>query len=284
MKIIALTGSIATGKSTTAALLTSPPYSLPLIDADLLAREAVLPGTSAHAKIVSSFWDTTPGLLGQGAEESNASDGQGGRRRLPDRWKSMELDRKVLGRRVFGNEDAQVQARRVLNGIVHPAVRRLMGWRVLRSYLRGEQVVVVDVPLLFEAGLDVWAGEVVVVAVRRETQVRRLVDRDGGGEEDAWRRVGSQMGVLEKVGRTRERRGGVVQNDGGREELKEEVKRVLGDMGWDRERRGWGWGVRVWGWACWACPPLMVGVAGWCVWKGWRARRRWDAQDHGKGD
>lgn len=104
MLLIGLTGSISTGKSTVSAILSSPPHNLPIIDADLLARQVVEPGTKGHAAIVSHFGPSTPDLLG--------ADGR--------------LDRAVLGRRVFGDDPAQRRDRGVLNKIVHPLVRREM--------------------------------------------------------------------------------------------------------------------------------------------------------------
>lgn len=112
MLLIGLTGSISTGKSTVSAILSAPPHNLPIIDADVLARQVVAPGTAGHAAIVAHFAATTPGLL-------LAPDGA--------------LDRGVLGRRVFGTDAARLRDRRVLNGIVHPLVRREM---CVRSFVR----------------------------------------------------------------------------------------------------------------------------------------------------
>ena len=92
------------------------------------------PGTPALAQIVSHFG---PRVL--------QADGS--------------LDRAALGRIVFGDE----KERRVLNGIVHPAVRRAMAWAVVKYWWRGEKVCVLDVPLLIEGGLWQWVGRVVLV-------------------------------------------------------------------------------------------------------------------------
>ena len=135
---------------------------------------------------------------------------------------------------------------------------------------------VLDIPLLYESGLDLFVGVVVMVAVGDpEVQMRRLRERDKGlSAEEAEERVGSQMAVGEKVGRTRMRgaqRGKVVWNDGDREELEREVERVV------REVKGEG-GGRVWGWWLWGSPVGVVGAAGWEVWRGWWARRRWEGE------
>jgi len=130
--VIGLTGGIATGKTTVSTLFKQ--RGIPVIDADVLAREVVLPGTRTYAAIVATFGS---GIL------------------QPDGY----LDRAALGTRVFA--DATDRAR--LNAIVHPAVRRAMIWDVMRCWLRGERVCVLDVPLLIEAGLWRWVAKVVVV-------------------------------------------------------------------------------------------------------------------------
>lgn len=131
-------------------------------------------------------------------------------------------------------------------------------------------------PLLYESGLDVFVSVVLMVAVSdAEVQMRRLRSRDKGlSEREAEERVASQMGVGEKVGRTRMRgvgRGKVVFNDGGRGELEGEVRRVIGEV------RGEGGGA-VWGWWLVGSPVGVVGVSAWEVWEGWRARRRWEEE------
>lgn len=132
MLVIGLTGGIATGKSTVSSLLAS--HNIPIIDADVLARKVVEPGTPALAKIIRHFGHS---ML------------------LPD----GSLDRKKLGAIVFANEGS----RKALNGIVHPAVSKAIVWDVVWCWLRGEKVCVVDVPLLIEGGLWKWVGKVVVV-------------------------------------------------------------------------------------------------------------------------
>ena len=130
-----LSGGIACGKSTVSRLL-STKHHFAVIDADVLAREVVQPGTRAHAQIVHHFGDEI--LLKDG---------------------SRELDRKRLGDVVF-KDDAK---RKILNGIVHPAVRKAMLSSVLQCWLSGESVCVLDVPLLIEAGLWKLVGWVVVI-------------------------------------------------------------------------------------------------------------------------
>ncbi|PWY92233.1 CoaE-domain-containing protein [Aspergillus heteromorphus CBS 117.55] len=166
MLIIGLTGSIATGKSTVSALLSSPPYSLPIIDTDLLARKVVEPGTPGYASILSHFLPSTPDLLLPPLDANDPSS-------------PRPLNRPALGRRVFGTSPSAIAARTTLNQIVHPAVRREIYKALLHYYVRGHWAVVLDVPLLFESGMDVLCGTVVVVGVRDpEVQMRRLRARD----------------------------------------------------------------------------------------------------------
>ncbi len=153
-------------------------------------------------------------------------------------------------------------------------MRLAMAREVVYYYILGHWACVLDIPLLYESGLDIFVSVVVMVAVRDPAiQMRRLRERDPElSEEEARNRVGSQMGVWEKVGRTRARgrvRGKVVGNEGGRGELEGEVGRVVGEV--RGEAGGWGWRGWVWG-----SPGAAVGVGGWEVWRGWRARRLWE--------
>lgn len=130
--VVGLTGGIASGKSSVSRLLKE--RSVPVIDADVLAREVVAPGTSGLRAIVGEF-----------GTDILSPDGT--------------LDRKRLGDIIF--KDAK--KRRILNGIVHPAVRRAMLRDVVRCWWSGESICVLDVPLLVEAGLWRWVGYVVVI-------------------------------------------------------------------------------------------------------------------------
>ncbi|KAB5570277.1 dephospho-CoA kinase [Coniochaeta sp. 2T2.1] len=192
MLLIGLTGSIATGKSTVSSILSSPPYSLPIIDADVLAREVVEPGTPGYNAIVSYFLPSTPDLLVPSGPD------------MPERGptgKGRALNRPALGRRVFGTDEQRRKDRAVLNGIVHPAVRKEMYKGILRAYVRGNWGVVLDVPLLFEAGLDRMCGTVMVVAVKDpKVQMDRLRKRDPHlSETEAEDRVRSQGDVRDKA-------------------------------------------------------------------------------------
>jgi dephospho-CoA kinase len=260
MLLLGLTGSIATGKSTVSNLLRAPPYNLPIIDADVIARQVVEPGTKAYGKIVDYFEDTTSDLLlpAEAGHNSNT--------------KGRPLNRPALGRRVFGDSEERKRDRAVLNSIVHPAVRMEMYKQLLRHYLCGCWAVVLDVPLLFESGLDALCGTVMVVAVSDpEIQMRRLRDRDSHlTEEDARNRVLSQGDVREKARRAEARgrgRGVVVWNDGGREELRRRVERCMKGIQ--------GASPRWWAWLLLLVPPL-AGLAGvWTYWRTLRINKAW---------
>ena len=109
-------------------------HNISIIDADVLARKVVFPGTPALQKIVNHFGQD---IL------------------LPD----GSLDRQKLGSIVFSDE----RQRKVLNGIVHPAVRRAMLWEVIRCWWRGERMCILDIPLLIESGLWRFVATAVVV-------------------------------------------------------------------------------------------------------------------------
>lgn len=263
MLLIGLTGSIATGKSTVSSLLSSAPHNLPIIDADLLARQVVEPGTPGYAAIVAHFAATTPDLL---VEPSDT---------MPARGPSglgRPLNRPALGRRVFGDTEALQKDRAVLNGIVHPAVRKAMFKAVMGCYLRGHWAVVLDVPLLFEGGLDRFCGVSVVVGVRDpETQLRRLMARDAHlTREDAENRVRSQGDVREKAARCEARGEGygvVLWNDGSREELAKSLDAEMAKLKAQSPR----W----WSWLLLGCPPLAVVMAAYRIWQNARINKQW---------
>ncbi|RMJ24889.1 Dephospho-CoA kinase [Aspergillus sp. HF37] len=265
MLIIGLTGSIATGKSTVSSILRSPPYNLPVIDADVVARKVVEPGTRGYEAIVRYFGPSTPDLL---LDADGWTDG--GKR---------ALNRPALGRRVFGSSAERQRDRQILNSIVHPAVRREIYKELMHSYMRGHWAVVLDVPLLFESGMDVLCGTVVVVAVRDEkVQMERLRARDAHlSAEDAENRVRSQGDVQGKVDKAQFRgaesaRGVVVWNDGGKEDLENEVRRAMAAVA--------GSSPLWWTWLLLLVPPVGVGVAVWNLvlnfWrqKSWESRMR----------
>ena len=184
MKLIGLTGGIASGKSAVARMLRAA--GVPVVDADLLAREAVAPGTEGLAAVLRRFG---PSVL--------AEDGS--------------LDRKALGARVFSD----VEARRALNAIVHPAVAALAVARLDELRAGGAPLAVYEVPLLFESHLEGMMDATLLVAAPEETQVARMRARDGLDEAAARARMAAQMPLADK----RRRATAVVENDGSLPEL-----------------------------------------------------------------
>lgn len=193
---IGLTGGIASGKSTVTQLLREA--GLPVIDSDLLAREAVAPGSALLPRLAESF----------GASMLKA-DGT--------------LDREALGRTVFSDPEARAR----LNALIHPEVQRLSALQVRALQEEGHRLIVLDVPLLYEVRDPADFDAVVVVYVDRETQLRRLMQRNGLSEADARARIQSQGSLEEK----RDRADFVIDNRGTPEETRAQVRAVLAQLG-----------------------------------------------------
>ncbi|TFD76653.1 dephospho-CoA kinase [Cryobacterium fucosi] len=169
MYLIGLTGGIASGKSTVARRLDE--LGAVHIDADHLARVAVEPGTAAFNQISRSFG---PSVIG------------------PD----GSLDRPALGALVFADSAALT----LLNAIVHPAVRSLSNLVISEAAERDPHAVVVyDVPLLVEAGVDHPFDLIVVTHADEATRVRRMVELRGMTEAEALRRIRSQASDDERL-------------------------------------------------------------------------------------
>lgn len=266
MLLLGLTGSIATGKSTVSSFLSSAPYNLPVVDADKVARQVVDPGTAGYKAIVSHFGPSTPDLLLPSSDP--ASGGENG-----PTGKGRPLNRPALGRAVFG--EGKEKDRKVLNSIVHPAVRREMYRQILSAYLCGHWACVLDIPLLFESGWEPLCGTIMVVAVKdAEVQMQRLRDRDAHlTAEDARNRVASQWDVRDKAERALrrgEKSGVVVWNDSDKDDLKREVDRVMKVV-----KKG---SPRWWAWLLLLCPPLAVASGAWNYVWGWWVKRNWEQE------
>ncbi|WP_369902323.1 dephospho-CoA kinase [Bacillus manliponensis] len=190
--VIGLTGGIASGKSTVSNMFGE--LHIPVIDADVIAREVVEPGKEAYNKIVEAF--------GNEILEKNG-----------------ELDRAKLGGIIFHDKEKRMQ----LNHIVHPAVRKEMKEQK-EAYIReGREVVVLDIPLLFESRLTELVDYTFVVYVDGNTQLTRLMNRNGFTEEEAKARIASQMQLEEKVALADY----VINNNGTIEETRAQLREIL---------------------------------------------------------
>lgn len=194
--IIGLTGGIASGKSTVSRMLSE--RGLPIIDADVEARLAVQKGEKAHREIINEFG-------------SSILDSAG------------EIDRVKLGGIIFNDEDK----RRLLNGIVHPEVRKRMMEKRDESVLRGERGVILDIPLLFESKLEYMVDKIILVFVNEETQFRRLMARNSLKETEAMARIQSQMPLKDKINLADR----VIDNNGTTEETGRQLQHILSQWG-----------------------------------------------------
>jgi len=266
MLLLGLTGSIATGKSTVSNILRSSPYNLTVIDADVIARQVVEPGTDGYQKILAHFGPTTPDLLLPAAEHGGESGPAG---------KGRPLNRQAIGRKIFGTDLERQKDRAVLNSIVHPAVRKAMYTAIAKCYLKGHWAVVLDIPLLFESGWERLCGTVMVVAVSDpKIQMKRLTERDPHlSLEEAENRVSSQTDVREKAERALKRgnaAGVVVWNDKNKEQLEREVARVMSVV--QASSPKW------WAWLLLFAPPLAGVVGVYNFGRSWIIMNRWKAE------
>lgn len=193
--LVALTGNIASGKSTVAARLRE--RGAVVVDADVLAREAVAPGSPALEEIVQRWGSAV-----------RADDGA--------------LDRAALRRIVFADEGE----RRALNAIVHPRVEALRRERVEAARAAGAEVVVCDIPLLFETGLDRDFACIVFVDAPEDARLQRIVASRALSVEEARRMIAAQLPA--KAKRTRAHY--VIENDGSIDELHAAVDRLWGTL------------------------------------------------------
>ncbi|MEW6443315.1 MAG: dephospho-CoA kinase [bacterium] len=167
MRIVGLTGGIASGKSTVSEMFRR--LGAEIVDADLTAREVVRPGRWAWKRIVARF-----------GPEVVQADGQ--------------IDRKRLGQRIFESPSE----RRYLNWITHPPIYLEILKDVARRWRRRAPLVMVDAALLYETPLRFFIQPVIVVYTDPERQLERLMRRDGVNREEALARIRSQLPLEEK--------------------------------------------------------------------------------------
>ena len=192
MKLLGLTGGIASGKSTVAAILRR--LGAAIINADELSREVVQPEQDAWKEIITAFG---PDILQE----------------------DKTLDRRKLRKIVFDNPEA----RKKLEAIIHPRVRALAERRISELAVAGNSIIVYEVPLLFEGQIHLWLRPVILVACEIETQKKRLVERDHLTEIEAKQHLDAQMSLEEK----RRLADYVIENDGNLKDLEQQVRAVL---------------------------------------------------------
>ena len=166
--ILGLTGSIASGKSTVSKMICE--FGIPIVDADVIAKQVVEVGQVAYQKIVETFG---PEIL----------------------FENEEINRPALGAIIFNNPERREE----LNKIVHPEVRKVMLQQSKRLLDEGHRIVILDIPLLFESKLTSLVEKTIVVYVDEENQIKRLMKRNNLSEEEAMARIKSQIPISEKV-------------------------------------------------------------------------------------
>jgi dephospho-CoA kinase len=192
--LVGLTGGIGSGKSTVARLLEK--RGAVVFDADLLAREAVAPGTPGHAAVIERFGAD---VLAPGGE----------------------LDREALASIVF----ADPSARRDLEQIVHPEVRRLFA-EGSEAYRDTDRVVVFSAPLLVESGMHTAFEILVVVSATVATQIERLMRQRGMSEASIRARIDAQAPLEDKAAVA----DFIVDNEGTLDDLESQVERLWNDL------------------------------------------------------
>jgi len=195
VKLVGLTGGIASGKSTVAKILQS--LGAAIVNADDLAREVVEPGHEAWKEIVAAF----------GADILQSD---------------QTLDRQKLRTLIFN----QPEARKRLESIIHPRVRALAEERIRQYAAAGYPVVIYEVPLLFEGNLQEWLRPVILVACDVETQTARLQNRDHLTAADAEKHIAAQMSLKDK----RRLADYVIENNGSLEDLERQTRQILEEL------------------------------------------------------
>lgn len=194
MLLVGLTGGIGSGKSTVSRMLEE--RGAVVFDADALAREAVAPGTAGHDAVVERFGAN---VLGPGGE----------------------LDREALASIVF----ADPAARRDLEAIVHPEVRRLFA-EGSEAHRDGDRIVVFSAPLLVETGMNTAFDVLVLVSTTVQTQIERLLRGRAMSEEQVRARIAAQAPLEEKAAVADL----IVDNEGSPEDLESQVDRLWNDL------------------------------------------------------
>ena len=190
--IIGLTGSIASGKSTVTNLLKDRGY--PIVDADEIARLVVKPGSPVLEDIKNAF----------GAQAV---------------FEDGTMNRDYIGNIVFSDSEKRTQ----LNEMIHPAIRKELISQKEAHLAAGAKTVILDIPLLFENGLQEYVERIIVVSVTKDIQKQRLIDRNGFSDKAASERIASQLPMEVKE----QGADAVIMNNGTVEETAKQLDELL---------------------------------------------------------
>jgi len=197
MFLVGLTGGVATGKSTVSNMFRD--LGIPVIDADAMARRIVEPGRKAWRAIKEEF--------GQCVFHENG-----------------ELNRAALRTIIFEDEDQ----RQKLNKITHPEIYKEMIWEAIKCALQGHQFILMDLPLLFEAGVMVpYMHKIIVVTCEEDLQLQRLMEQRHLSERESKLMIGAQMPLDQKAVRA----DFVIENSGSIEDTKHQIRRINRKIG-----------------------------------------------------
>lgn len=194
LKLIGLTGGVGSGKSTVAGMLRE--LGAIVIDADEATHAVYAPGTPGFDAVVREFG--------------------------PDFVRDGAIDRRLLGGLIFADEEA----RHRLNAIVHPLVRDWMAARTQEAFEGGAEIVIQDVPLLYESGLEGLFSSVLLVWTPAEVQLQRLVGGRGVTADRSRAMIAAQMPIDEK----RRRSHHVIDNSGTVEQTRTQVEEMWAQM------------------------------------------------------
>jgi len=196
MYLVGLTGGVATGKSTVSNMFRE--LGVPVIDADAMARRIVEPGRKAWRAIKEEF--------GPCVFHDNG-----------------ELNRAALRTIIFEDEGQ----RQKLNRITHPEIYKEMWWEAVKCAASGYQYIIMDLPLLFEAGIMVpYMHKILVVTCEEDLQLQRLMEQRHLSERDAKLMIGAQMNLDQKAAMAQF----VIENSGNLYDTKDQVSRIHSNL------------------------------------------------------
>lgn len=186
--ILGLTGSFGSGKTIVAKIFRT--YGAKIIDADTIAHKLLKPQNKIYKKIISTF------------DESIVA-------------KNKTIDREKLAYLVFNNKALLKK----LNRITHPEIIRIMKGQIKKS---SKKTIILDAPLLIEAGLKKWVDKLIVVKIKRKNQIERILKKSNLTKQEILRRIKSQLPLQDKVRRA----DFVIDNNGTLKSTKRQVEQI----------------------------------------------------------